>query len=240
VQLGLFDALLAAWPGRPAGAAGEALSGQPATDLARRLTSLGLPAFPRIVTHRNDQVMLSWTPGKVFRVHEGYGHAPDDVLRAIVRFVKPGTRRDQRAIARQQFLAFPVERFAPPPARPRREARPRPADGPILERLGRLHAELNRRHFGGTLAEVPLVLSPRMRRRLGEIRLERAGARPVHIAISRRHIRRDGWALVAETLLHEMVHQWQAETGRPVDHGTEFRRKAREVGIEPRAVRRDW
>jgi hypothetical protein len=243
VQLGLFDGLLAGWFGRPAGPAatpaGDQPSAPPATDLARRLSDLGLPAFPRIVTHRNDQVMLSWTPGKVLRVHEGYGHAPDDVLRAIVRFVRPGTRRDQRAIARQQFLAFPVEQFAPPPNRPRREAL-RPADGPILERLGRLHAELNQRYFGGALAEVPLVLSPRMRRRLGEIRLERAGARPVHIAISRRHIRRDGWALVAETLLHEMVHQWQAETGRPVDHGTEFRRKALEVGIEPRAVRRDW
>jgi hypothetical protein len=35
-----------------------------------------------------------------------------------------------------------------------------------------------------------------------------------------------------------MVHQWQAETGRPVDHGREFRRKARELGIEPLARRR--
>jgi hypothetical protein len=41
---------------------------------------------------------------------------------------------------------------------------------------------------------------------------------------------------VEETLLHEMVHQWQAETGQPVDHGRAFRRKAREVGITPRAV----
>ena len=40
------------------------------------------------------------------------------------------------------------------------------------------------------------------------------------------------------TLLHEMVHQWQHETGRPVDHGTEFRAKCREVGITP-AARRD-
>jgi hypothetical protein len=43
---------------------------------------------------------------------------------------------------------------------------------------------------------------------------------------------------VLDTLLHEMVHQWQDETGRPVDHGREFRRKAREVGIEPTAVKR--
>jgi hypothetical protein len=34
-----------------------------------------------------------------------------------------------------------------------------------------------------------------------------------------------------------MVHQWQAETGAPLDHGSAFREKAREVGIRPRAKR---
>jgi hypothetical protein len=33
------------------------------------------------------------------------------------------------------------------------------------------------------------------------------------------------------------VHQWQAETGLAVDHGRGFRRKAREVGVEPQARR---
>lgn len=242
MQLGLFDGLLARWLGAPAGTAeaGAAQSSPGEEALARRLTALGLPSFPRFVTHRNEQVMLSWTPGKVFRVHEGYARAPDEVLRAIVRFVRPGTRRDQRAAARQVFLSYPVEHHAPP--RPRAPAAEvtRPADLQVLGRLRQLHHELNRRCFGGALGEIPIRLSPRMRRRLGEIRLERGSGRPVHIAISRRHIRRDGWDGVAETLLHEMVHQWQAETGRPVDHGAEFRRKAREVGIEPRAVRRDW
>jgi hypothetical protein len=241
VQLGLFDGFLARWPGPPDTAAGAAAQ-RPAADrtLARRLTELGLPPFPRIVTHRNEQVMLSWTPGKVFRLHEGYAEAPDGVLQAIVRFVKPGTRRDQRAAARQVFLSFPVEHHAPPRIRPATGTDLGPADRHRLDQLKRLHHELNRRCFDGALAEIPLHLSPRMRRRLGEIRLQRGSGRPVHIAISRRHIRRDGWDRVAETLLHEMVHQWQAETGRPVDHGAEFRRKAREVGIEPRAVRRDW
>lgn len=242
MQLGLFDGLLARWLGPRDTAGGAAVAQRPATErtLAGRLTELGLPPFPRIVTHRNEQVMLSWTPGKVFRVHEGYAQAPDEVLRAIVRFVTPGTRRDQRAAARQVFLSYPVERHAPPRMRPAVVPDPRPADRQMLERLQRLHHELNQRCFGGALGTIPLRLSPRMRRRLGEIRLERSSGRPVHIAISRRHIRREGWDRVAETLLHEMVHQWQAETGGPVDHGAGFRRKAREVGIEPRAVRRDW
>jgi hypothetical protein len=42
---------------------------------------------------------------------------------------------------------------------------------------------------------------------------------------------------VAHTVLHEMVHQWQAETGQEADHGPGFRRKAREVGIAPVASR---
>jgi hypothetical protein len=39
-------------------------------------------------------------------------------------------------------------------------------------------------------------------------------------------------------MLHEMVHQWQAETGLKVDHGPTFREKARDVGVLPRARRR--
>ena len=60
---------------------------------------------------------------------------------------------------------------------------------------------------------------------------------PHEITMSRTHIDRHGWDEAAHTLLHEMVHQWQAEAGLPVDHGPTFRRKAREVGVEPRAHR---
>jgi hypothetical protein len=38
-------------------------------------------------------------------------------------------------------------------------------------------------------------------------------------------------------LLHEMVHQWQAESGLRIDHGRTFRQKAREVGVMPAAKR---
>jgi hypothetical protein len=34
-----------------------------------------------------------------------------------------------------------------------------------------------------------------------------------------------------------MVHQWQDETGHPLDHGPAFRAQARELGIVPRAKR---
>jgi hypothetical protein len=207
--------------------------------LAVRLKALGLPAFGRIATHRNEQVMLSWVPEKVLRIHEGYAGAPDEVLRAIVRFVTPGVHRPVRLAARRLFLAFPVDEHAPPAPRPARPRRVAPLDQPVLERLERMHVQFNQQHFAGVLQPIPIRLSGRMRSRLGELRLDRKTGRALYIGISQRHLRRDGWAAVMDTLLHEMVHQWQAETGRPVDHGREFRARARQVGIEARAVRRD-
>jgi hypothetical protein len=238
MQLGL-------WPGEPLALAGpdapaaEGPAPSASAVLCDRLTRLGLPPFPRFDTHRNHQVMLSWTPGRRFRVHEGYAQAPDEVLKAIVRFVRPGARRGDRIEARRIFLAFPAHQYAPA-LRP--EVRPpaaRPEDAGVLTELRRLHAEFNRAHFGGRLTDLPIHLSPRMRTRLGELRLDGKTGRPVHIGIGRRHLRRDGWRGVRETLLHEMIHQWQAEMGRPVDHGAEFRRMARALGIPPRAVRVD-
>jgi hypothetical protein len=75
-----------------------------------------------------------------------------------------------------------------------------------------------------------------MIRRLGHYApvVEGGGA---EIAISARHLARDGFAAALETLLHEMVHQWQHETGLTIDHGAEFRRKCREVGAIPSAKR---
>jgi hypothetical protein len=135
------------------------------------------------------------------------------------------------------FLDFPVEAYAPSPERNQPTPRDRPGDTALLAELDRLRGELNRAHFEGRLSAIPIRISGRMRTRLGELRLEHKTGRPVYIGLSRRHLRRDGWPGARETLLHEMIHQWQAETGRPVDHGPEFRRKARELGITPRAIR---
>ena len=76
-----------------------------------------------------------------------------------------------------------------------------------------------------------------MKRRLGEITLSDVGTRPLEIAISSLHLQRDGWKEVEQTLLHEMIHQWQAETGKVVDHGPTFRARAREIGIPASASR---
>lgn len=201
--------------------------------LLARLRALGLTArVTSLVLTRNRTVMASLARG-VLRVHEGFAAADDAVLGAIVTFVQ-GRDRAARERARQVITRFPVA--TRPPRRPTAQ---HPADAPLAARLTALHAEYNARHFGGTLQPLEVRVSRRLARRLGHYTLRSATARATgEIVIGARHVRRDGWAEAAHTLLHEMVHQWQDETGRVVDHGAEFRRKCREVGITPAATRR--
>jgi hypothetical protein len=189
------------------------------------------------ITHTNRSVMLSLSPQGVLRLHLGYAFAPDRVLRAIVRFLNPRVPRVLRRLAEREFLGFPVHEYAPSRPRVERRERARPGDVALLHRLETLHRELNQQHFGGMLGQIPIRLSARMRTRLGELAVDIETGRPVEIALSRRHLNRHPWAEVEHTVLHEMVHQWQAESGLRVDHGLTFRRMAREVGVLPEAKR---
>lgn len=206
--------------------------------LARRLRSLGLRGVQRIDSHENQTVMVSLDPGGVLRVHRGFAYAPDGVLLAIVRFVSPRVRRPDRLSAKRTLLAFPVHAFVPRRSDRGARARVAPRDRPLVRRLGALHRRLNEVRFDGTLGRISIRLSHRMRSKLGELVLDDHG-RPLEIVLSHRHIARDEWEEVHDTLLHEMIHQWQAEHGLKVDHGATFRAKARELGVEPRARRRD-
>jgi hypothetical protein len=202
-----------------------------ADSLLARLKTLGLTRIATCRLTRNRNVMVSYR-GRELRVHQGYLKAPRDVHQAIVTFVEGRTRSDRRA-ARERIVAFGIE--APRESAPRRE-RPRPEDAPVIEKLTEWHAVLNERHFGAALSAVPVRVSRRMKSRLGHYSASVRG-QPGEIAISWRHIRRHGWEEVLHTLLHEMVHQWQDENGKEIDHGRVFRAKAREVGIEAAAKR---
>jgi hypothetical protein len=205
--------------------------------LEQRLGTFGLRGVRRIQLHDNQSVMVSLTAGGVLRIHRGFAYASDAVLRAIVKFANPGTRRRERAGAKRLILSFPVFSYTALPRR-RRRRRPTvsPQDRPLVQELGRRHQRLNELHFGGTLSRVRFRISHRMLTRLGEVTLD-THDRPIEIAVSRRHIERDGWTEVEHTLLHEMIHQWQAASDLAVDHGPAFRQKARAVGISPRAMR---
>ena len=163
--------------------------------------------------------------------------APDRVLRAIVRFLRHRVPRQLKRALEHEFLTFPVDLYAPPPARRRRVERPRPGDLRILHELSVVHERFNRLHFDGRLQAIPFRLSGRMKTRLGEYSVNVRTGESVAITISRSHVRNEPWSEVEHTVLHEMVHQWQVESGRTLDHGSEFRRKARAVGIQPSARR---
>jgi hypothetical protein len=201
-----------------------------------RLHELGLRDVDGVITHTNHTVMLSLNR-RVLRIHRGYAHAPDRVLEAIVRFLNRRVPRALRRVAEREFLQFPVEEHAPSPVGPGRRDRARPGDVLLLHRLEALHGQFNQEHFGGVLEKISIRLSSRMRRRLGELSVDIRTGRPIELSLSRRHIARHRWDEVEHTLLHEMVHQWQAETGLRIDHGRTFRQKARQVGVLPAAKR---
>jgi hypothetical protein len=205
-----------------------------ADELLARLRSLGLRRIARCRLTRNRNVMVSYR-GRDLRVHEGYLAAPEDVHRAIVAFVEGRTRAERR-VAQRRIVSFRIEIPAGSTRRPSRRERTRPEDQPFADKLTRWHAQFNADHFHGTLKAIPVRVSRRMRSRLGHYSAANAGESG-EIAISWRHLRRHGWDEALHTLLHEMVHQWQDETGHPLDHGRTFRAKAREVGIQAAAKR---
>lgn len=210
--------------------------------LAVRLRAHGLPDAMPVILHANRRVLVSMTRRGALRVHRGYEAAPDEVVAAIARWARPRTRRADRRVAQRILVAFPlchpersegISPFAPPRVTPTP-----PEDQAALDRLQALHTELNARHFGQVLGPARIRLSRRMRRRLGEFRPPSVPGEPPEIALAFRHLRRDGWAQATGTLLHEMVHQWQAETGRRLGHGKDFREKCAELGIQGGAVAR--
>ena len=196
-----------------------------------QLRATGLRGVERVVLTTNRRTMVSLGRG-VLRVHEGFVSAPPDVHAAIATFAT-SRNRAKRLAARAVIVKFPV----PIRAATRRPAAQHPDDAPAAARLSTLHAQLNLEHFGGTLAYLEIQVSRRLARRLGHYAPRAQNGGLGEIVISRRHVRRDGWPEATHTLLHEMVHQWQDETGLPVDHGPHFRAKCRAVGIEPAATR---
>jgi len=203
-----------------------------APEMLARLNALGLRGARALSLTRNRSVMVSVSDGAL-RVHRAFLDAPEAVHRAIVRFLV-APRRAERLAARRVLVSFPVgpgERRAP-----RVAERTHPDDEGVAATFSEWHARYNGERFRGELRRVEVRVSRRMRTRLGHYAPSQHG-RPAEIAISRRHLKRHGFADALETLLHEMVHQWQDEQGHPLGHDRRFREKAKAVGIPGRAKR---
>jgi len=229
----------AVWPSAPSPQLALDLDSRPrnADELLSRLRELGLEGIARCRLTRNRTVMVSYRGGEL-RIHEGYLTAPAPVLQAVVTFVCGRTRAQRRA-AQRVIVGYKIERpeGARPDGRRRARERTRPEDAPLARALAEAHERLNVLHFGGSLCDVPVRVSRRLQTRLGHYTAASPTGDTPEIVIGYRHVRRHGWEEALHTLLHEMVHQWQDETGQAVDHGAAFRAKARELGITPAARR---
>lgn len=207
-----------------------------AEDLRTVLVCLGLDPRYRCRLTSNRSVFVSYSEDEL-RLHRGYLEAPEKTLRAIVLFVRAKSRA-ARNVAKHDLLEYDVYRGQPPASRSRRTPeRIHPDDELMVDKLRRAHQAFNREKFGGALDTIPIRVSRRMKSRLGHYTHRDRSGSGAEIVISRRHVRGHGWSEALETLVHEMVHQWQDESGLAVDHGRAFRAKARIVGIEPTARR---
>ncbi len=202
-----------------------------AAQLLARLRRLGLERIERCHLTHNRNVMVSFGAGEL-RVHEGYLAAPEEVQRAIVAFVEGRTRAIRRS-AQRIIVAFPVVSTRAPA----RREQTHDDDVELAAQLTVVHQRYNDSHFEGRLKPVRIRVSRRMKSRLGHYSAAGPDGAVSEIAISRAHVRHHGWAEALQTLLHEMVHQWQDESGLPVDHGATFRARCRQVGIAPHARR---
>jgi len=201
-------------------------------ELLSRLRALGLRDVRALALTRNRAVMVSLNDGTL-RVHRAFLTAPETVHKAMVRFLM-SPRRADRLAARRVLVGLPVKEEDR--REPRAPEMTHPDDEVIATTLTEWHAKYNAERFHLALKRVTVRVSRRMRARLGHYAPAQQG-RPAEIAISRRHLRRHGFAEGLETLLHEMVHQWQDEQGHPLGHDRKFREKARAVGISGRAKR---
>lgn len=204
-----------------------------ADELLARLRAMGMKRITHLRLTRNRTVMVSFRNTEL-RVHRGYLVAPADILNAIVVFVE-GRTRAERLRARRRLLDFPIAADDLSPRRSRE--RTHPDDEGLAARFTEAHARFNAELFGGALRSIQVRVSRRMRARLGHYTPSSKSGDLPEIAISRRHLRRHGLDEALQTLLHEMVHQWQDEQGLPIDHGRVFRTKCRELGISPYARR---
>jgi hypothetical protein len=196
-----------------------------------RLRGYGLRSVERLVLTRNRRVIVS-VRGTELRVHHAFVGAAPSMQEAVARFVM-ARRRAERAAARSLLVKIDLP---PSERRARLPERTHPDDLGLLRQVALWHAELNAEHFDGALGAVAIRVSRRMQRRLGHFAPGSDG-RAGEIALSSRHLRRDGLAAARATLLHEMVHQWQQAQGLPLGHGAEFRRKCLSVGAPFRAPR---
>ena len=185
--------------------------------------------------------------GRTLHIHACFQDAPDEVLDAVVGFLKAGRRthafRDAIAALRAFWTAkgqsggWAVEEDESIIDGVRRL--PSSGTRAQAEFLAMAYARFNARHFGGRLPfDFPIRISDKMASRFGHMRYHTMndGTRIVlEIGINQNLFAQGREVDLLDTLLHEMTHveAWLSYGHRA--HGAQWKRIARRVGCEPRA-----
>jgi hypothetical protein len=217
--------------------------------LLRMLARRGCRRLEEIRFKKNRGRIISLSKdGRTLHVHACFQDADDEVLCAVVTFLKAGRRsyayRESIRVMREFFEAH-GQKYAPITAeeedhRLKRDIDRLPCAANADQRafVREAYARYNSGLFGSKLPNVKLRCSDRMRSRLGHIRYHTtsSGERIVLELALNIHLMLPGnEAILLDTLLHEMTHMeaWLVHGERA--HGPDWKQIARRVGCEATA-----
>lgn len=217
--------------------------------MLRALVRRGCRKLADIRFKRNRGRIISLSKdGRTLHVHACFQDAPDEIVSAVVTFLKAGQRsyayRESIRIMRDYFDAH-GQKYAPTSAeeedhRVRRDIDRLPCVGNSEQRafLREAFARYNSGLFGSKLPTVKLRLSDRMRSRLGHIRYHTTSTEErivLELAINIHLMLPGNEAVLLDTLLHEMTHMeaWLMHGERA--HGPQWKAIAKRVGCEATA-----
>jgi predicted SprT family Zn-dependent metalloprotease len=220
------------------------------TDALRRtLARRGCRRLEDVRFKKNRGRIISLSKdGRTLHVHACFQDADDEVLSAVVTFLKAGRRsyayRESIRVMREYFEQH-GQKYTPISAeeedhRLKRDIDRLPCAANAEQRafIREAFARYNSGLFGSKLPNVKLRFSDRMRSRLGHIRYHTtsSGERIVLELALNIHLMLPGnEAILLDTLLHEMTHMeaWLRHGERA--HGPDWKEIARRVGCEATA-----
>lgn len=200
----------------------------------------------RFKKNRGRIISLS-KDGRTLHVHACFQDADDEVVNAVVTFLKAGRRsyayRESIRVMRDHFEAH-GQKYAPSAEeedlRLKRDIERLPCVGNAEQRafIREAYARYNSGLFGSKLPAVKLRFSDRMRSRLGHIRYHTTSGDErivLELALNIHLMLPGNEAILLDTLLHEMTHMeaWIFHGERA--HGSDWKEIARRVGCEATA-----
>jgi hypothetical protein len=201
----------------------------------------------RFKNNRGRIISLS-KDGRTLHVHACFQDADDDVVNAVVTFLKAGRRsyayRESIRVMREHFEAHSQKYATTSPEeedhRLKRDMDRLPCVGNSEQRafIREAFARYNAGLFGSKLPLVKLRLSDRMRSRLGHIRYHTTSNDErivLELALNIHLMLPGNEAILLDTLLHEMTHMeaWLMQGERA--HGPDWKSIANRVGCEATA-----